>query len=318
MSKGVNLVEITERFPDAETAAEYLESLRWPDGPVCPHCGHEKVYRIKATRDRRRLWKCAGCRKPFTVTIGTIFEASHIPLNKWLIAFHLLCASKKGMSALQLSRMLGITQKSAWFMAHRIRYAMTQPAFASKLSGVVEADETFIGGKPRAGQVRNRQEAAAWRDRKVRVVSLVQRDGDVRSFAMPRAVANITEENVGDVLRTHVDPGTRLMTDGAYRFRRVGREFPVHDIVDHSKGEYARGDVTTNTVEGYFGLLKRGLNGSYHHVSEEHLHRYLAEFDFRYNRRKVTDGARTEAALAMTEGKRLTWADSSSPRALSG
>ncbi|MEW6058989.1 MAG: IS1595 family transposase, partial [Actinomycetota bacterium] len=158
----LNLIKLMERFSDAESAAEFLEAIRWPTGPVCPRCDGAKVYRIKASRDRRRLWKCAACRKPFSVAVGTIFEASHIPLHKWLIAFHLLCASKKGMSSLQLSRMLGITQKSAWFMTHRIRYAMTQPPFSAKLSGVIEADETFIGGKPRAGDVRTKKEARMW------------------------------------------------------------------------------------------------------------------------------------------------------------
>jgi transposase-like protein len=306
MNKGLNLVQITERFPDAESAAEYLEAIRWPAGPVCPHCGSDRVGRINVARDRRRVWKCYGCRKPFSVTVGTIFEASHIPLNKWLIAFHLLCASKKGMSALQLSRMLGVTNKTAWFMAHRIRYAMSQPPFKTKLAGVVEVDETYIGGKPRAGRIRTKKDRQMWIDSKAPVVALVQREGDVRSFHLPR----VTGDNLRQVLSANIDPDSRLVTDGSTKYWTLGKAFASHESVEHRAGEYVRDDVTTNTVEGFFGLLKRGVIGSYHHVSHHHLHRYLAEFDFRWNRRKISDGDRTEAALGMAEGKRLMYKDS--------
>ena len=292
---------------DAEARA-YLESMRWPDGPICPHCGADRPYRLNpkpGSKTRKGVLKCRSCRKQFTVTVGTIFEDSHIPLHKWLMAIHLLCASKKGMSAHQLHRMLGIAYKSAWFMAHRIRYAMEQEPLKTKLTGVVEADETFIGGKPRAGQIRSKSDARRWADRKAPVVSLVQRDGDVRSFHVER----VTEANLRKVLTENVEPEARLMTDGRGAYRSIGRQFPSHEKVDHSLGEYVRGDVTTNTVEGYFGLLKRGLNGTYHHVGQQHLHRYLAEFDFRWNRRKVEDGLRAALAIKGFEGKRLTFED---------
>jgi len=244
----IDLIGLIETIGDEANARRYLEGLRWPDGPVCPHCGGEG-YALKPKEGskspvRAGVYKCRKCRKQCTVTVGTIFEDSHIPISKWLLAIHLMCASKKGISAHQIHRMLRVSYKSAWFMCHRIRYAMARPPLVDKLGGIIEADETFIGGKPRAGQVKTRQDANKWRDKKARVAALVERDGDVRSFHLRREV---TEENVGKILREHVAADARLMTDGAYRFRTVGREFPSHETVDHTKGEYARGDVTTNT-----------------------------------------------------------------------
>lgn len=286
------------RFTDPLAAAEYLESIRWPNGPVCPHCGDtERSKRINVKGSKRRLWKCYACRKQFTVMVGTIFESSHVPLNKWLAAFYLLCASKKGMSAHQLHRMLGVTYKTAWFIFHRVREAMKDPAFTSRLSGTVEADETYIGGK-KSGRGTGRGTKG-----KTPVMTLVERDGRARSFRM----ANVTADELGPVIRRHVDPSARLMTDEWLAYRKVGKEFSSHETVAHSMKEYARGDVTTNTVEGYFGNLKRGINGVYHHVSRAHLDRYLAEFDFRYNARHVNDSRRTVTALAGAEGKRLKY-----------
>jgi transposase-like protein len=291
---------------DAEARA-YLESLRWPDGPICPHCGADKPYRLTpkpTSKTRKGVLKCRACRKQFTVTVGTIFEDSHIPLAKWLMAIHLLCASKKGMSAHQLHRMLGVTYKSAWFMAHRIRYSMEQEPLKSKLSGVVEVDETYIGGKPRKGQVRSRQEAGRWKaTHKPMVVALVERDGDVRSIHR----RTVTERNLKQVVRDNVEPSARVMTDSFPAYRGLDRHFAGHGTVDHSRQEYRRGDAYTQTVESYFAILKRGINGVYHHVGEQHLHRYLAEFDFRYNRRKVEDGVRAALAVRGAEGKRLTF-----------
>lgn len=287
------------RFTDPVAAAEYLEGLRWPNGAVCPHCGEaERVNRLKSKATKRRLWKCYGCRKQFTVTVGTIFESSHIPLNKWLAAFYLLCASKKGMSAHQLHRMLNVTYKTSWFMFHRIREAMKDPAFTSRLSGTVEADETYLGGKQRGkGTGRGTKNKTA-------VMTLVERDGRARSFRM----ANVTAESLGGAIREHVDiDNSRLMTDEWLGYRRVGKEFSEHETVAHGRDEYVRGDAHVNTAEGYFANLKRGVNGIYHHVSRAHLDRYLAEFDFRWNERHSTDSDRTVAALSQAEGKRLKY-----------
>jgi len=298
----LNLGELDARFTDSNAAAEYLESLRWPDGPTCPHCGeHARApYRLMGKSARRRLWKCRACRKQFTVTVGTIFESSHIPLNKWLLAFYLLCSSKKGMSAHQLHRMLKVTYKTAWFMFHRIREAMSDPAFAERMTGTVEVDETYIGGKIR-GQVSGRGSP-----NKVPVVALVERGGDVHS----ERVANVNAACIGEVLRRRVDPSARLMTDQFPTYRKLGKDYASHEFVVHSTGEYVRGEAHTNTIEGYFAILKRGLNGTYHHVSQAHLDRYLAEFDFRYNARSVSDGQRTIRALEGVEGKRLMYRDS--------
>ncbi len=213
---------------------------------------------------RKGVLKCRACRRQFTVTVGTIFEDSHIPLERWLMAIHLLCASKKGMSAHQLHRMLGITYKSAWFMAHRIRYAMEQPPLRDKLRGVVEVDETYIGGKPRKGQVRTRQEAGRWKAEKPMVVALVERDGDVRSISR----RTVTEKNLKQVVRDNVEPSARVMTDSFPAYRGLDRYFAEHQAVDHSRQEYRRGDAYTQTVESYFAILKRGINGVYHHVGE--------------------------------------------------
>jgi transposase-like protein len=297
-----------EKFQNPLEAASYLESVRWPNGPVCPHCGESerKPYPLKSTT--RKLYKCAACRKQYTVTVGTIFEGSHIPLNKWLLAFYLLCSSKKGMSAHQLHRMLGVTYKSAWFMAHRIRYAMEQPPFAKPLEGVVEADETYVGGKERNRKQQDKQHKTGRGTNKTPVVSLVERGGKVRSFRM----ANVTGLEIKGAIRRNVSPGARIMTDSFKSYRGLAKEFLSHEYVSHSDGEYVRGDVHTNTAENYFSILKRGIDGTYHHISEAHLPRYLAEFDFRYNNRVglgVSDAERTRRALLMTEGKRLRYAD---------
>lgn len=314
-------------FQDEDKAREYLEAMRWPDGTICPHCGligeaykltpKVKAFEeIKATRKRIRkprkgLWKCAGCRKQFTVTVKTIFEDSHIPLHKWLLAIHLLCASKKGMSAHQLMRMLDIRQyKSAWFMAHRIRYAMTGE-LPEKMTGIIEADETYIGGRRRFKQTHATKPGQREPDfigplgGKQAVFSIVQRGGRVHS----RHIERVTADNLKMVLDDVADKDAHLMTDtGVLWKRNTGRK---HSLVNHSADEYVRFDegvmVTTNTVEGYFSLLKRGINGVYHHVGRKHLHRYLSEFDFRYNAREITDGERAQEALKGFEGKRLTY-----------
>jgi transposase-like protein len=298
----LSIVGIAERFPDSLKAAEFLESIRWPNGPVCPHCDNDEKH-YKLPNKTRRLWKCAKCRKQFTVTVGTIFESSHIPLHKWLWAFFLICSSKKGMSAHQLHRMLGITYKSAWFMGHRIRYAMGQPPFTSRLAGVVEVDETYVGGKERNRKQRDRQKKLGRGTGKTPVVTLVERDGSVRS----ERIANVTGQELKGAIRRHVDPSSRIITDSFKSYAGIGKEYASHETVNHALDEWVRGDVHTNTAENFFSILKRGIDGVYHHVSEAHLPRYLAEFDFRYNARKMTDSERTVAALMGAEGKRLTY-----------
>ena len=299
------------RFSDPVAAGEFLESIRWPDGVVCPKCGEaeREPYLLKGKSLKgRRVWKCRACRKQFTVTVGTIFESSHVPLNKWLAAFYLLCSSKKGMSAHQLHRMLGVTYKTAWFMFHRIREAMREPEFLDKLSGVVEADETYIGGRRRKGGqkgVETRGRPPRGHRTMVPVLALVERGGRVRS----QRVANVTAKELGGVIREQVDPSASLMTDELRSYETIGRSFAEHKSISHGRGEYVVGDLYTNTVEGYFSILKRGVNGIYHRVSRAHLHRYLHEFDFRYNTRDLSDSARTVRALAQAEGKRLRYAE---------
>lgn len=308
------------RFQDPFAAADYLESIRWPDGPVCPHCGVEdpKHYRLK--HQTRKLWKCRACRKQFTVTVGTIFEGSHIGLHKWLLAFYLLCSSKKGMSAHQLHRMLGITYKSAWFMAHRIRYAMEQPAFSRLLSGTVEADETYVGGKKRRpnkttykppfSKTPDERKATGRGGGNTPVITLVERGGEARSFRL----ANVTADSIGGAIRRNVARESHLRTDSFMSYVKVGKEYASHEAVNHAE-VYVRGDAHTNTAENFFSILKRGINGIYHHVSEAHLDRYLAEFDFRYNYRVgngYSDADRTRIALSRVGGKRLRYQAASS------
>jgi len=300
-------MDLMERFSTPDKARENLEATIWPDGPVCPHCQSREAYRLtpKATSKRpgrKGLLKCKDCRKQFTVTVGTIFEDSHIPLHKWLIAVHLLCASKKGISSHQLHRMLGMTYKSAWFMTHRIRYAMKQPPLLEKMRGTVEVDETYVGPKERGiGH------GVPLVSKKTAVVSLVQRGGKVRSFHVERVTLN----NIGPILKEHIHQGAHLNTDDSSIYKNMKPWFPFHKTVVHTKREYVRKEpkrtISTNTVEGFFSLVKRGVYGTYHHWSKAHLHRYLAEFDFRYNHRDVEDGARAIATIQQVEGKRLTY-----------
>jgi transposase-like protein len=298
---------------DAEQARKHLEKLRWPNGPVCPHCGSVSVYALKGKADskhpvRKGVYKCKDCREQFTVTVKTLFEGSHVPLNKWLIAVSMICSSKKGISAHQLHRMLGVTYKTAWFMAHRIRYAMQQPA-VKKFKGIVEIDETYVGGKPRKSQQDILDGKVFKRGRgtkKAPVVALVQRNGNVKSQVMEK----ITTKNLKEFVYQNVDKGSTVMTDDYKPYKVLKRDFH-HHAVKHTYGEYVRGSAHTNTVEGYFSLLKRGINGVFHHVSKKHLHRYLSEFDFRYNMRKQDDGVIVYMLLNGVEGKRLFYRDSS-------
>lgn len=289
-------------FKDEEQARAYLESVRWPDGPVCPHCGViNHAYALNGEAHRPGLYTCADCRKQFSVTVGTLFERSHVPLHKWLLAFHLLCSSKKGHSSHQIHRMIGVTYKTAWFMTHRIREAMKDPVFTSRLGGggnVVEADETFWGnkGKNRGRRGYNHME---------KIFSLVERGGKVRSFH----VESIGAKTLRPIMREQIAKDTHLMTDDRSTYDRTREDFLSHEVSKHSWGIYVsdRGRIHTNTIEGYFSILKRGLSGVYQHVSKRHLRRYVGEFDFRYNNRKISDTERTAIALRQTAGKRLLY-----------
>lgn len=287
-------------FTDETKAREYLEALRWPDGPYCPHCGSvEGIRRLEGKSTRPGLHQCNECRQHFTVTVGTVYERSHIPLHKWLLATHLLSASKKGISAHQLHRMLGITYKSAWFMAHRIREAMkdTNPAPLGGEGKTVEADETFIGRKKRKSKKYGYEH-------KMKVVSLVERDG---GKARSVVVDKLNTKSIAPILRTTASRKSNLVTDEARHYVKVGREFASHESVNHAAKEYVRGDTHTNTIEGFFSIFKRGMKGIYQHCGEQHLQRYLNEFDFRYNNRQITDAERADEALKGIAGKRLTY-----------
>ncbi|MGY3328518.1 transposase-like protein [Mesorhizobium sp. USDA 4775] len=303
-------------FHDEAKAFEHVEGILWPNGPVCPKCkSNERHYALKGVRskaskknpngvERHGLYKCSNskCRSQFTVRMGTIFEESHMPLHKWLQAIHLMCASKKGISAHQMHRILECKYDTAWFLCHRIRFAMASGALSPMGGGgkTVEADETYIGRlagtpvKPGGGAHKNS------------VVTLVERGGIARSFHVDTARMG----TVMPIVRANIAKESALMTDESGIYRRASQDFASHEFVTHSKDEYVRGHVHTNTVEGFFSIFKRGMKGVYQHCAEHHLHRYLAEFDFRYSNRialGVDDGTRAFIALKGTVGKRLTY-----------
>ena len=303
----LTLMAVMQRFSTEESARGYFEDLRWPNGPVCPHCGNAeagRVYKVTANPGKKirvGLYKCAECEQTFTVTVGTVMEDTHLPLNKWLIAFYMVCASKTQVSALQLQRQLEIgSYRSALFLCHRIRYALKDADPRNLLKGTVEADETYVGGKARGkgrGYVKN----------KTAIVSLVERGGDVRSHV----VDHVTGDGITKLLRANVDVSANLNTDQSPVYTAVGKEFASHDVVNHSVEEYSRDDketgrkATTNTAEGFFGNSKRSIDGTHHHISKKHAPLYFAELDFKYNTRKITDGARTVSGIKKIEGKRL-------------
>jgi transposase-like protein len=298
-------------FHDEEKAFAYLESVLWADGAVCPHCGAlDRLTKVKANpakRIRLGLWRCGHCKGQFTVKVGTVFEHGRMPLNKMLQATYLMTSSKKGISAHQLHRVLEITYKSAWFLAHRVREAMREGDLApfGQGGGAVEVDETFIGhkrgsGNPKGGHAH-----------KMAVLGLVDREtGRSRLFHVDKAAGSLIQP----IVLANLSREARLMTDEHTMYRRIGREFAAHGAVRHFDGEYVRGDITTNTVEGAFSIFKRGMKGVYQHCAEKHLHRYLAEFEFRYSNREANgynDPARSVCALEGIVGKRLTYRDSS-------
>lgn len=292
-------------------ARSILEAIRWPQGPVCPHCGGEDVTRIQAKSEKVRdgVIQCNVCRGQFTITLGTVMQGSHITLRQWVQAFHSMCSHKKGVSALQLQRNLGLhTYKAAWFLAHRIRLAMCEDSLASKLQGIVEVDETYVGGKPRKGQkdeLGNPVKSKRGRGtKKTPVVVLVERDGNVKT----RVVENIDASSLKDAIRENVNKQSIIMTDELAAYKGIGGEFEGgHYTVNHSQGEYARGEVNTNSAESFFALLKRGVHGTFHHVSKTHLHRYCDEFSFRWDERRINDGERAMEAIKGAEGKRLIY-----------
>ena len=304
-------------FHNEADAFEHVEKVLWPEGPTCPHCGSvKKPYRLVGVRskaskknpegiERHGLCKCADCRSQFTVRMGTIFEESHVPLHKWLQALHLMCSSKKGISAHQMHRTLELTYKTAWFLCHRIRFAM-QSTNTEPMGGagkIVEVDETFIG---KSDLVPTGTKGKGFKNV---VVTLVERGGQSRSFH----TAGHRRVDVEGLILTNIKKDTALMTDEALQYRAVGRNFTSHEYVSHKNEEYARGIVSTNTVEGFYSIFKRGMKGVYQHCSEKHLHRYLAEFDFRYSNRTamgVEDEARSNKALVKVIGKRLTYQQS--------
>jgi transposase-like protein len=303
----LSLISLAQDYADDDKARELLEHLRWPDGAVCPHCQNDgkakpvsKLTPKAGSKSAVRMgvYFCGACRKQFTVTVKTVFEGSHIPIGKWLMAWFIICSSKKSVSARQLHRMLKITYKSAWFMAHRIRYAMGDDP-NSLLNGVVEVDETFVGGK---GEARFKL------SQKTPVVALIEQGGNMKA----RVVANVSQKNLGQVLGECINPEATLCTDEHYGYKRDGKKFAAHHTVVHSKKEYTRHTLdgiaaSVNHCESFFALLKRGVHGAWHSVSREHLQKYTNEFSFRWNTRKLSDGARFAVGLPQIEGKRLLY-----------
>lgn len=297
-------------FTDDNVAREAMEAVMWPHGPVCPRCGSlDRIGKMGAKSGRPGLYYCGACKRQFTVTVGTIFERSKVSLSKWWLAVHLMASSKKGMSAHQLHRMLGVTYQTAWFMEHRIREAMRSGDFAPPLGGAgktVEVDETFIGQKKDMPKQRGYAHKHA-------VLTLVERGGEARSFH----VAGTSAKDVVPILKANIAAETRVVTDEAGQYAHLNKEFASHEFVTHGSGEYVRGDVHTNTLEGFYSVFKRGMKGVYQHCAEKHLHRYVSEFDFRYNARSaigVEDAERAAMVVRGAKGKRLMyrWPDENS------
>ncbi len=323
--------EIVRKLPkacsDEPSAVAFMEEQRWGAAPTCARCGATNVYQmtsaVDGTRNARFLWRCHACKKQYTVRVGTIMEDSPIPVRHWCYAFWAACSSKKGVSAKQIQRVTGLSYKSALFLMHRIRWAMA-PANAMEppLSGDVEADETYMGGRPRKPnnplgtpgrrynrygpnrvELRKKGPAPDFVDRKTPVFAAVERGGRVKA----RVVTDVTPRNLGKVVAEMIDASARLYTDEAPVYERLGKSFASHRTVNHSAGQYSDGHgAHTNTIEGFFALLKRGVTGTFHSVSRKHLHRYVSEFEFRYNARKMEDGERTQRAIQAAVGKRLT------------
>jgi transposase-like protein len=309
----LNAMSMQPLFADEDKARAFFESKRWPHGPICPHCKAMEVYRLTAKKDSKRpvrpgVLKCAKCRKQFTVRVGTIFEDSKLPLRHWLYAIHLMTSSKKGVSSHQIARELGITVKSAWFMTHRIREAMKLEPMAGMLKGELEADETYVGGKPRYKGTSKKGRGTS----KQPVAVLLERGGRAVCKPVDRVDAKTLRQEIFNVASRE---SSTLYTDEFPVYRALALGFLDHHVSNHKSGEYVRktpnGDVlvTVNTAESFFALLKRGHYGIFHQLSKKHLHRYCAEFGFRWNHRKMTDGDRLVAAIIGAEGRRLMYRD---------
>jgi transposase-like protein len=319
MSK-TTVMSLAKQIKTEADAYRYMEAIRWPDGPVCPHCGStdEHYYLkprtgIEARKTRtgslteRRIWKCRKCRKQFSVLTGTVFHGTKVPLHTWLMVVFEMCANKNGIAAREIARKYGVAPKTAWFMTNRLREAMKNRAPERLISGVVVSDETFIGPTPRFqhGYKKIKGGQGQMRPDKTTIVSLIEvESGEVRS----RVIPNVTGENLSAVLRENVSmPHVTLHTDIEVAYRAVAHKVAAHHTVNHSAGEYVRGNVTTNQAENFFSQLKRSIDGTHHHVSREHLRRYLAEFDFRYSTRDLSDTDRMTRLVRRTEGKRLVY-----------
>lgn len=306
----LNLATMANIFANENEAREFLEKQRWPNGPACPRCDSKEVYTLKGREGSknpvpRGVYKCAKCRDKFTVRIGTVLEESKVPICKWLMAFHLMTSSKKGVSSHQIARECGITQKSAWFLAHRVREAMKREPMASMLKGAVEVDETYFGGKPRKGTGPHKRGRGT---KKTPVMVLVERDGSARAFP----IENVASNTLKNEIAVNVAKEAIILTDELPSYLGVRDEPGGHRTVKHSAGEYSRVDpdglkVHTNTAESFFALLKRGHYGIFHQLSKKHLHRYCNEFGFRWDRRKFSDGERMVEAIRGIEGKRLMY-----------
>jgi transposase-like protein len=309
--RDLNLATLADLFTNEDAARSFIEKRIWPDGPVCPHCGSVEAYALTGKAEskspvRKGVYKCKACRKQFTVRIGTIFEDSKLPFTMWLITIHLMTSSKKGVSSLQISRELGITVKSAWFMTHRIREAMRHDGPRDPMNGTIEVDETYVGGKPRPGDGKEHKRGRG--TSKTPVMVLVERDGRARAFPLE----NVTSDTLKNHIAVNAAKEAIIMTDELSSYQGVRDDPGEHRTVKHSAGEYSRTDadgmnVNTNTAESFFCLLKRGHYGTFHQLSKKHLHRYCDEFSFRWDHRKVSDGERMTAAIKGAEGKRLMY-----------
>jgi transposase-like protein len=306
LSKSETIRQIPAACSDETAAVEFFEFQRWGNTPCCVKCGSVAVYQMKdaktGERSKRYLWRCRDCKEQYTVRIGTVYEESRLPMRHWAYAFWRASTSKKGVSALEIQRHCLISYKSALFLMNRIRFAMAPLPGEPKLSGIVEMDETYVGGKPRKDGTTHKRGGGT---KKIPVFAAVERDGNIHRRVVPR----ITGDTIREAMKSHVDPLARLMTDEAHLYKAIDKECFIggHETVCHSSHEYARGDVNTNTAESSFALVKRGIYGVYHNVSKEYLHRYIWQFDFMWNGRKLNDGQRTVLAIRMAEGKRMMY-----------